>query len=115
MVEYKNESLDLIFHALADATRRDLMRKLRGGEFCVTDLASEYEVSLNAISKHIKVLEKAELIERTVQGRTHYCRINSKRLKEVEKWMEPYRKFWESSLDQLEDYVLKKKGDTNVQ
>lgn len=113
MVEYKNDdhNLDRIFHALADPTRRGLLQQLQAGESCVTELASQYEVSLNAISKHLKVLEKAELIQRNIQGRVHYCAMNSEKLKEIEKWMQPYKKFWQQSLDDLENYMIKKKGD----
>ena len=113
MVEYssKDEKLDLLFHALADSTRRDLLSRLKGQDYCVTELASKYNVSLNAISKHLKVLEKARLVDRTIKGRTHFCRTNSEQLKEVEKWMKPYKKFWEEGLDNLEKYLKSKKGE----
>ena len=112
MVEYnKEENLDLVFHALADSTRRDLLERLKEKDSCVTDLASKYEVSLNAISKHLKVLEKANLIERTIQGRSHFCRTKPEELKKIEKWIAPYKKFWEQSLNNLDDYLNTKKGD----
>ena len=112
MVEYKNEQqLNLVFHALADTTRRDLLLRLTEKHQRVTDLASNYEISLNAISKHLKVLEKASLIERKIEGRTHYCRTRPKQLKTVEKWMEPYRQFWTTSLDRLDNFLTSKKGE----
>ena len=114
MVEYskQDKQLDLVFHALADSTRRSLLKKLKGPEVCVTDLAAHYDVSLNAISKHLKVLEKANLIDRNIVGRVHLCKMNPKKLKDIEKWMLPYKKFWEKGLDNLEQY-LKTKGDKN--
>ena len=111
MVEYKsNEAhLDLVFQALADGTRRSLLNHLREGDYRVGDLAKHYDVSLNAISKHLKVLERADLINRTVSGRVHTCCINADRLRDIEKWMSPYKKFWEKSLDNLENYLIEKK------
>lgn len=111
MVEYKSndKQLDLVFHALADGTRRSLLHQLKSDDFRISDLAQHYDVSLNAISKHIKVLEKAGLIKREIKGRTHFCQINANRLKDIEKWMAPYREFWEDSLDNLESYLKNKK------
>ena len=112
MVEYRKEAqLDLVFHALADSTRRDLLARLKDQDQCVTDLASKYDVSLNAVSKHLKVLEKAKLIERTVRGRSHFCRTRPDELKKVERWIAPYKKFWEQSLDNLDKYLNTKKGE----
>ncbi len=104
-----DKKLDLIFHALADATRRSLLEKIKQAPKRVTELAAEYPVSLNAISKHLKVLEKASLIERTIEGRTHLCIANPKELKTAEKWIEHYTSFWNERLDNLEDYINKKK------
>jgi len=108
MVEYnstQNQKLDQIFHALADTTRRRILDQLKKQPQRVTDLARQHDMSLNAVSKHLKVLEKADLIKRRVQGRTHLCSFNGRRLKEVEKWMGLYREFWEQRLDALDDFV----------
>ena len=110
MVEYTNEDkLDLVFHALADATRRSLLEKVKESPKRVTDLASEYSISLNAVSKHLKVLEKAELIQRKVSGRVHFCEANPAELERVQKWIEHYTSFWNQRLDQLENFVSNKK------
>lgn len=110
MVEYTNEDkLDLVFHALADATRRSLLQKVKESPKRVTDLAAEYSISLNAVSKHLKVLEKAELIQRKVSGRVHYCEANPIELERVQKWIDHYTSFWNQRLDQLENFVSNKK------
>lgn len=109
MVEYSNEQqLNLIFQALADPTRRRLLLKVQNSPQRVTDLATEFEVSLNAVSKHIKVLEKAKLIVRRVDGRTHYCEPNPKQLVSAEKWIKTYTSFWTDTLDRLENVIDKK-------
>ena len=110
MVEYNIEQkLNHIFHALADGTRRSLLEKIKTAPTRVTTLASEYPVSLNAISKHIKVLEKAGLIRRNIEGRVHLCEANPKELDAADKWIKKYTDFWNDKLNNLEDYVLKKK------
>ena len=114
MVEYSSvhaKKLDRVFHALSDSTRRSLLEKLMNEECRITDLASQYELSLNAVSKHLKVLEKAELIHRNVKGRVHYCKTNSEKLKDVEVWMAPYKKLWADSLDNLNEYLQERKGE----
>ena len=112
MVEYsvtvQNASLDQIFHALADTTRRSILNLLKSSPLRVTELSKHFEISLNAVSKHLKVLEKAKLIERQVQGRVHLCNLNAAQLKEIETWMTPYKVFWNTSLDELENYLSKK-------
>ncbi len=114
MVEYtfneQEANLDRVFHALADSTRRSMLNRLKEDEYRVTELASLYKVSLNAISKHLKVLENAQLIDRNIQGRVHLCKTNSDKLKDIELWMTPYKKFWKSSLDNLEKYLVSKKN-----
>lgn len=115
MVEYsniQNQQLDRIFHALADTTRRRILDQLKREPQRVTDLAQHHEMSLNAVSKHLKVLEKADLIKRKVQGRVHLCSFNGERLKDVEKWIRFYREFWEQRLDALENYVASKSKAT---
>ena len=110
MVEYnKEQKLNHIFHALSDETRRSLLEKIKEKPVRVTTLANDYPVSLNAISKHIKVLEKAGLIKRNIEGRVHLCQANPKELLTAEKWIQKYTKFWNEKLNNLETYVLKKK------
>ncbi len=115
MVEYSNiqdQQLDRVFHALADTTRRRILDQLKREPQRVTDLAQHHEMSLNAVSKHLKVLEKADLIKRRVQGRVHLCSFNGERLKDVEKWIKIYREFWEQRLDALQNYVASKSKAT---
>lgn len=97
--------LDPIFHALADPTRRALLARLARGPARVTDLAAPFAMSLPAVSKHIRALERARLVERVIEGRVHHCSLRSEPLREVEKWLETTRSFWGSTLDSLADYV----------
>ena len=113
MVEYskiseKEKHLNLVFHALSDHTRRSLLDKVKHKPRRVTDLAGEYDCSLNAISKHLKVLEKANLITRIVEGRVHHCVPNPKELVRAQKWINTYTKLWTERLDQLEQVLMKK-------
>jgi DNA-binding transcriptional ArsR family regulator len=102
MVEYLAAELDTVFHALGDATRRQMLRRLAKGERTVTELAEPFDMSLAAASKHIKVLEAAGLIARDVQGRTHTCHLNAAPLASVQEWLNFYEKFWSNRLDVLE-------------
>ena len=95
-------SLDHTFQALADPTRRALIDQLRGGDARVTDLARHYPMSLNAVSKHIKVLEGAGLVERKVEGREHRIGLTAAPLAEAEAWLAEYHEFWETRLDRLD-------------
>ncbi len=112
MVEYGLEQkLNLIFHALADGTRRSLLDKIKNGPTQVTALADHYPVSLNAISKHIKVLEKAGLIKRNIEGRVHLCEANPKEFESAQEWINTYTNFWNDKLDNLEKYVKNKRSN----
>ena len=102
VVKQSPQELDSIFHALADATRRDMLRALAQGEHSVGQLAEPFEISLAAVSKHIKVLEKAGLVQRTVTGRTHHCRLDPTALAVAHEWLSFYEKFWNSRLAALE-------------
>jgi DNA-binding transcriptional ArsR family regulator len=99
--------LDTTFAALADPTRRAILARLASGETSVTELAAPFEMSMPAISKHLKVLERAGLIARGRAAQTRPCRLNPKPLHEVADWVEQYRQFWEQSLDRLEQYLQK--------
>ncbi|MEN8145001.1 MAG: metalloregulator ArsR/SmtB family transcription factor [Gemmatimonadota bacterium] len=102
------ERLDHTFHALADPTRRALIGQLKLGRQRVTDLADSYSMSLNAISKHIKVLERAGLVERQVQGREHRIQLSINSFTEAEAWLAETREFWQTRLDRL-DHVLEQR------
>ena len=102
MVNNQSHNLDAVFHALSDPTRRAMVRQLAERERTVSDLASPYDMSLAAASKHIRVLERANLIERTVRGRTHICKLNPKGLSRVHNWLSYYERFWTQKLDALE-------------
>ena len=102
MVELEAPRLDSVFHALGDATRRRMLRKLASGERTVSQLAEPFAMSLAAASKHIKVLENAGLIRREVRGRTHLCRLDAGPLVSAHQWLSFYERFWTSRLDVLE-------------
>ena len=106
MVEQQSHHLDAVFHALADPTRRAMVQNLAKGPSTVTELATPFAMSLAAASKHIKVLERAGLIDRTVRGRTHVCRLNAGPIQSGLEWMKRYEKFWSDRLDILEARLL---------
>lgn len=93
--------LDLVFAALSDATRRGLLSRLIEGEATVGTLAEPLQMSLPAVSKHLRVLEDAGLLKRRVEGRTHYISANPKPLREAVNWIERHRQMWEGSFDRL--------------
>jgi DNA-binding transcriptional ArsR family regulator len=97
--------LDATFAALADPTRRAILARLASGEASVTDLAKPFAMSQPAISKHLKVLERAGLISRTRQAQRRPCRLQPERLKNIAEWVGNYRQFWEASFNRLDDYL----------
>ena len=97
--------LDLVFRALGDRTRRAQLARLKKGPARVTELAEPFDMSLPAISKHLKVLESAGLIRRDIEGRVHHCSLRPETLKEASQWLTEYRSFWEGTLDALAAYV----------
>src|SRR5262245_3387810 len=99
------DKLSTTFSALADPTRRAILGKLARGEKSVTELAKPFKMSLPAVSKHLKVLEKAGLIERGREAQWRPCRLKPQRLKAAADWLDEYRQFWEQTLDRLEDYL----------
>jgi len=100
------DHLSATFAALADPTRRAILSRLATeGEVSVNDLAGPFRMSLPAVSKHLKVLERAKLITRTRNAQWRPCRIQAKPMKEAVDWLEHYRVFWEQSFDRLEDYL----------
>jgi DNA-binding transcriptional ArsR family regulator len=105
MVNHSPRLLNRTFAALADPTRRRMLEHLAHGDQCVTDLARPYAMSLPAISKHVRVLEKAGLIRRQRQGRMHRLNLEAAPMKQAAQWIEEYRRFWEQSLDRLDEYL----------
>jgi DNA-binding transcriptional ArsR family regulator len=107
------DRLSATFAALADPTRRAILARLAAGETSVTELAEPFDMSLPAVSKHLKVLERAGLITRGREAQWRPCRIEPRALREVDGWLERYRRFWEQSFDRLDDYLheLQVKGD----
>jgi DNA-binding transcriptional ArsR family regulator len=107
------DQMDSIFAALADPTRRAILARLMAGETTVTELAEPFDMSLPAVSKHLKVLERAGLITRGREAQWRPCRLEASPLKEVADWLEGYRRFWEQSQERyqrLDHYLRKTRG-----
>ena len=107
MVEPRTDGLDRVFHALADPTRRAMLRRLANGEHSVGELAKPFDMSFAAAAKHVKVLEGAGLLKRTIEGRTHRCRLSTGPLEEADRWIAHYQHFWTNRLDALETALLR--------
>jgi DNA-binding transcriptional ArsR family regulator len=105
-----NDRLTTTLAALADPTRRAILARLCTGETTVTELAKPFDMSLPAISKHLKVLEHAGLIARGREAQWRPCRLEASPLKEVAEWVEHYRRFWEDSFDRLDEYLTQLKS-----
>lgn len=112
----KHTDLDATFAALADSTRRAILARLAQGEASVTELAEPFDMSLPAISKHLKVLERAGLIARGRDAQWRPCRLDAGPLKDVADWVSHYKKFWEESFDRLDEYLreIQKKEKKHV-
>jgi DNA-binding transcriptional ArsR family regulator len=102
MVNQSSARLDRVFHALTDPTRRQMLRSLASRERTISELAEPFSMSLAAASKHVKTLEAAGLVRRTVQGRTHFCRLDPRPLAGAHEWLQFYERFWGARLDALE-------------
>jgi DNA-binding transcriptional ArsR family regulator len=109
MGEYQSKRLDGVFNALCDPTRRAILARLTDTDARVTDIAAQFPISLNSISKHIRMLERAGLVTRSVNGRDHLLSLNAEPLSDAQQWIEHYRRFWEGRLAALDDYVTKKR------
>ena len=105
MVKYNH--LDLTFAALSDPTRRAILSRLARGDASVTDLAKPFKMSLPAVSKHLKVLQRAGLVVQSREAQWRPCRLEAKPLKDVADWVEHYRAYWEHSFDELDRYLQK--------
>jgi DNA-binding transcriptional ArsR family regulator len=114
MVKYSQPDLDSTFSALSDATRRGILARLAQGVTSVSELAAPYEMSLPAVSKHLRVLERARLITRQKDGRVHLCRLLAEPMKDASEWIERYRQFWEAQFDSLARYLEESEATTQV-
>lgn len=106
----RQERLDRVFGALADRTRRAMLDRLAAGPARVTELAAPFAMSLPAVSRHLKLLEEARLVERRVDGRVHHCSLSRDALQDVEGWLQQYRSFWQGSLKSLARYMESGRG-----
>ena len=102
MVKKNEQQLDRIFYCLADPTRRSIIRRIRGGDKKVGELAEPLKMTLPAVSKHLKILEETGLISRKIQGREHFIHLNGAPLREAMNWIADYRPFWDNRLKALE-------------
>ena len=102
-----NQQLDQVFFALSDGTRRGILARLAQGSTTIGELAAPFEISKPAISKHMKILESAGLIERTITGRQHQCTLTTSGLKTAEDWLNFHRRFWESRFATLSELLQK--------
>ena len=105
MVKYSDEHLDRVFSALGDRTRRATLGRLAASPGTVSELAEPFEMSLPAVSKHLRVLFDAGLIQKERDGRLHRCSLEAGSLRPANDWMQQYRRFWEESFDSLEQYL----------
>jgi DNA-binding transcriptional ArsR family regulator len=105
MVKYSNDTLDATFGALSDPTRRAILARLAKSEAQVTELAEPFGISLPAVSKHLKVLENAGLIQRHKDGRVHRFTVNPAPLRSAQSWIDHYQRFWTQQLGSLGDYL----------
>ena len=101
----RSNQLDLVFGALANKTRRAVLATLAKAPAMVTELAEPFELSLPAVSRHIRVLEHAGLIKRTVDGRVHHCELKAESLRDIDEWLRHYRRFWDANLEALARHV----------
>lgn len=101
----RGRQLDLVFRALGDQTRRAILARLAREPAMITELAAPFDLSLPAVSRHVRVLESAQLVRRTVDGRVHRCAINARPLRDVDAWLRHYRQFWDENLAALAHYV----------
>jgi DNA-binding transcriptional ArsR family regulator len=108
MDEYQPAGLNDIFNALCDPTRRAILARLTDADARVTEIAADFPISLNSTSKHIRMLERAGLVRRSVNGRDHVLSLNAEPLAEASAWIERYRRFWEGRLAALDTYVTSK-------
>jgi len=114
MVLDKSPRLDSVFHALAHPARRAIIRQLTRGERNLTDLAAPLKMTFPAASKHVRVLESANLVRRRVHGRQHLCRLHAAPLKDAVQWTEQFRKHWEARFEALDSLLEEMKSDEHA-
>lgn len=112
MGEYQAATLDRVFGAISDPTRREILNRLAGGDERVTDVASNFTISLNSVSKHVRVLEQAGLVTRTVHGRNHVLSLNADPMAQAAEWIDHYRAFWTDRLAALDRFVTGAAGSS---
>ena len=105
MVDNSSTRLDAVFSALADPTRRALLQNLAAGDKSIGELAAPFDMSLEAVSKHVRVLERAGLVQRNIRGRTHICRLDARPMHGGLEWIRHYEKFWNRRLDALDELL----------
>ena len=108
MGEYRTDRLDRVLGAAADPTRRAILARLATADARVTDVAGDFPISLNSVSKHIRMLERAGLVRRRIQGRDHMLSLDAAPLAEAAEWIHSYRRFWNERLEALDKYIQKK-------
>lgn len=106
----ESESLNLIFHALSDPTRREILDRLAGEVCTISDLAEPFDMTFAAVSKHIRVLEQAGLVKREVDGRVHRCSADLQQLQRASQFIDKYKQFWELQFEKLDAYFKKTKN-----
>ena len=111
MVDNRSARLDAVFSALADPTRRALLESLAAGDKSIGELAAPFDMSLEAVSKHVRVLERAGLVQRSIRGRTHICRLDARPMHGGLEWIRHYEKFWNQRLDALDDLLRREDRD----
>lgn len=111
MVKHNSTSLDTTFSALSDSTRRNILARLAEGPATVSEIAEPFDISLPAISRHLRVLEQAGLMTRKVEGRVHTCRLNAQPLREASGWLGAYQDFWEGQFDSLAQFLAENDGE----
>ncbi len=111
----ESDTLSITFAALADPTRREILARLAEGELTVTELAEPFKMTLPAVSKHLKVLERAGLIERRRQAQWRPARLEAGPLKDVSQWVEEYRQFWEQRFNRLDEYLRTVQAEAKAQ
>ena len=101
----QSRHLDAVFHALSDPTRRAMLGRLAQRECTIGELATPFSMSFAGASKHVRVLEHAGLVARTIRGRAHLCGLRAERLADADAWLKPYERFWTESLQRLQSFV----------
>ena len=109
MGEYRNQAMDNVLGAVADSTRRAILARLATGDARVTEVAAEFPISLNSVSKHVRMLERAGLVRRTVRGRDHVLSLHAAPLAEAAAWIAHYQRFWQDRLEALDKFVTDKR------